>query len=225
MNRVLALACIAGLMLGIAAGAANARSGVRVGVLSCNVHGGVGWIIGSTKTANCIFRSSHDGWRDYYVGSITRVGIDVGVTNGSKLVWAVFAPGRGLCGCRSGGDNRSRDRSQCADRRLQAIDQFAARERAGTNRTQYRRRHRFAHTEAAVGPLSSFRRKPLIQLKHAEESWTPTFVGVTIRMLFTDFPRRPANRLAQPATMSAEFDHGAAPGDPSEGRSSCGTMT
>ena len=92
MNRVLGLACMAGVMLGIAAGAANARSGVRVGVLSCNVHGGVGWIIGSTKTANCVFRSSHDGWRDYYVGSITRVGIDVGVTNGSKLVWAVFAP-------------------------------------------------------------------------------------------------------------------------------------
>ena len=103
MNRVLALACMAGVMLGIAAGAANARSGVRVGVLSCNVHGGVGWIIGSTKTANCIFRSSRDGWRDYYVGSITRVGIDVGVTNGSKLVWAVFAPGRVKRGSLAGG--------------------------------------------------------------------------------------------------------------------------
>ena len=64
---------------------------------------GVGWIIGSTKTANCIFRSSHDGWSDYYVGSITRVGIDVGVTNGSKLVWAVFAPGRVKRGSLAGG--------------------------------------------------------------------------------------------------------------------------
>jgi hypothetical protein len=103
MNRLLALGCMAAVLLGIAAGAANARSGVRVGVLSCNVHGGVGWIIGSTKTANCVFRSSQDGWRDYYVGSITRVGIDVGVTNGSKLVWAVFAPGRVKRGSLAGG--------------------------------------------------------------------------------------------------------------------------
>jgi len=103
MKRFLALACTGAAILGIAAGAADARSGVRVGVLSCNVHGGVGWIIGSTKTANCIFRSSRGGRSDYYVGSITRVGIDVGVTNGATLVWAVFAPGRVKRGSLAGG--------------------------------------------------------------------------------------------------------------------------
>jgi hypothetical protein len=103
MKKFLTLACTALLTLGWAAGTADARSGVRVGVLSCHVYGGVGWIIGSTKTANCIFRSSQGGWKDYYAGSITRLGIDVGVTNGSQIVWAVFAPGKVQRGSLAGG--------------------------------------------------------------------------------------------------------------------------
>jgi Protein of unknown function (DUF992) len=103
MKRLLRMACAAMIALGLAAGAADARSGVRVGVLSCHVYGGVGWIIGSTKSANCIFRSSHGGWKDYYVGSITRLGIDIGVTNGANLVWVVFAPGKVQRGSLAGG--------------------------------------------------------------------------------------------------------------------------
>jgi hypothetical protein len=103
MRKLLALAFTAAVAFSLAGEAAKAGSGVRVGVLTCNVQGGVGWIIGSTKSANCVFHSSHGGWRDYYVGSITRVGIDVGVTNGAKLVWAVFAPGRVKRGSLAGG--------------------------------------------------------------------------------------------------------------------------
>jgi hypothetical protein len=102
MHRLMVVAVTAALALATA-GAAHARAGVKVGVLSCHVHGGVGWIIGSTKTANCVFHSSFGGWRDYYIGSITRVGIDVGVTNGARLVWAVFAPGRVKRGSLAGG--------------------------------------------------------------------------------------------------------------------------
>jgi hypothetical protein len=103
MKRLVVVACTAVLAAGVGAGRAEARSGVRVGVLSCQVHGGVGWIIGSTKAANCVFRSSQGGWKDYYAGSITRLGIDVGVTNGAKLVWAVFAPGQVKRGSLAGG--------------------------------------------------------------------------------------------------------------------------
>jgi uncharacterized protein DUF992 len=103
MKKLLTMACTAMMTFGLAAGAADARSGVKVGVLSCHVYGGVGWIIGSTKTANCIFRSSRGGWKDYYAGSITRVGIDIGVTNGADLVWVVFAPGKVQRGSLAGG--------------------------------------------------------------------------------------------------------------------------
>jgi hypothetical protein len=103
MKKTMLTLLAAVLSLGIAAGAAESRTGVRVGVLSCHVYGGVGWIIGSTKTANCVFRSSHGGWKDYYVGSITRVGLDVGVTNRTEIVWAVFAPGKLRRGSLAGG--------------------------------------------------------------------------------------------------------------------------
>lgn len=83
--------------------AAQAESGVRVGMLTCQVNGGMGWIIGSTKSADCTFKSSQEGWRDSYVGSMTRLGLDLGVTNGTTLVWAVFAPGRVKRGSLSGG--------------------------------------------------------------------------------------------------------------------------
>jgi hypothetical protein len=102
MNKFLTTATLATLALELLTSAADARTGVRVGVLSCHVMGGAGWIIGSTKTANCVFRSSQ-GWKDYYAGSITRLGLDVGVTNGANLVWAVFAPGKVKRGSLAGG--------------------------------------------------------------------------------------------------------------------------
>ena len=80
-----------------------AESGVRIGLLTCHVNGGVGWILGSTKSADCTFKSSHDDWRDSYAGSMTRLGLDLGVTNGATLIWAVFAPGRMKPGSLSGG--------------------------------------------------------------------------------------------------------------------------
>ena len=38
------------------ASAANAKSGVKVGVLSCGVEGGVGFIIGSSKAVDCVYQ-------------------------------------------------------------------------------------------------------------------------------------------------------------------------
>ncbi len=75
----------------------------RAGLLTCRVNGGVGWIIGSTKSADCTFKSSYGERRDRYAGSLTRIGIDLGVTNGTTLVWAVFAPRRLERGSLSGG--------------------------------------------------------------------------------------------------------------------------
>ncbi len=77
--------------------------GVRAGLLTCRVNGGVGWIIGSTKSADCTFKSSRGERRDRYAGSLTRIGLDLGVTNGTTLVWAVFAPSRLERGSLSGG--------------------------------------------------------------------------------------------------------------------------
>ncbi|NNE22104.1 MAG: DUF992 domain-containing protein [Rhizobiales bacterium] len=67
--------------------------GVKAGILKCKVDGGFGLFVTSKKNVECVFRPRLHRWRDHYVGSITKIGADIGFTNGSYLVWTVFAPG------------------------------------------------------------------------------------------------------------------------------------
>lgn len=67
--------------------------GVKVGTLTCNVAGGVGFIIGSTKHADCVFHPSSHGRVEHYSGSIGKLGVDIGITNETVLGWIVIAPG------------------------------------------------------------------------------------------------------------------------------------
>jgi hypothetical protein len=68
--------------------------GVKVGVLTCYIEGGAGFIIGSSKDADCTFKPAHGGKREQYSGTIGKLGVDLGVTTDATLVWAVFAPGK-----------------------------------------------------------------------------------------------------------------------------------
>ncbi|TCR93436.1 DUF992 domain-containing protein [Rhizobium sp. BK376] len=61
----------------------------RMGTLSCEVAGGVGMIIGSSKAVQCDFIKS-SGPRERYVGSIGKFGVDIGVTQKSYLRWVVY---------------------------------------------------------------------------------------------------------------------------------------
>jgi uncharacterized protein DUF992 len=71
-----------------------AASGVKIGTLRCVVQPGVGLIIGSRKGIGCNFRPSGGGPVEQYTGSITKVGLDVGITTKTIVGWAVFAPGK-----------------------------------------------------------------------------------------------------------------------------------
>jgi hypothetical protein len=82
----------AALAFALAAGTAQAKSGINVGALNCTVEGGIGLILGSKKDMTCVYKS-HKGKKAVYTGSITKIGIDFGVTNKSYITWAVFAPG------------------------------------------------------------------------------------------------------------------------------------
>ncbi|MCO5069572.1 MAG: DUF992 domain-containing protein [Rhizobiaceae bacterium] len=70
------------------------RGGVRIGTLSCDIDGGVGYVIGSAKEVNCLFKSTR-GKTESYTGAIRKLGVDVGFTTRQKLVWAVLAPTAG----------------------------------------------------------------------------------------------------------------------------------
>ncbi len=83
---------LAATALAAAAFATPAQALVKVGVLSCHIAGGTGLVLYSKKHLRCTFRRA-SGRVERYTGSITRVGLDIGETTGTSLVWAVFAPG------------------------------------------------------------------------------------------------------------------------------------
>ena len=60
------------------------------GTLNCDVSGGIGFIVGSQRQVNCLFTPSYPAPPEQYVGTITKVGLDVGFTGAGQLVWAVL---------------------------------------------------------------------------------------------------------------------------------------
>jgi hypothetical protein len=81
-------AAVVALALGASDPAAAQR--IRAGVLTCDVSGGIGFIIGSSKRVNCNYMPDQGGQPQAYEGSFTRFGLDIGITGGGVMVWAVF---------------------------------------------------------------------------------------------------------------------------------------
>jgi len=72
--------------------AVPAEAAVQAGVLSCRSGPSVGLILGSVRRFTCVFRPSVPGPHQFYNATIGRVGVDIGVSAGTQLVWGVFAP-------------------------------------------------------------------------------------------------------------------------------------
>jgi hypothetical protein len=70
---------------------ASADAGVRAGTLRCYAAKKVGAILGSSQEARCVF-TSVNGRRERYAAHLERVGLDIGVTSRSEIVWTVYAP-------------------------------------------------------------------------------------------------------------------------------------
>ena len=88
MKKIFAAAAAAVMLL--TAGAAQAETRVQVGVLTCTVDPGIGFIIGSSKDMSCTFK--RDGHKaEHYEGNIKKLGIDIGVTGVTKIAWLVFS--------------------------------------------------------------------------------------------------------------------------------------
>lgn len=77
---------------GLAAGSASAAA-VRSGVLECDVAPSVGLIVTSSKALTCVFRSDH-AQPVFYTGTVSRFGLDIGVTGVGRFVWGVFSASR-----------------------------------------------------------------------------------------------------------------------------------
>jgi hypothetical protein len=84
---------VAALMLAMACEPSTAQQ-TRAGVLTCDVSAGIGFIIGSKKDVSCSFSPEGQGRPEDYDGSITKFGLDLGITGGGVMVWAVFSDTR-----------------------------------------------------------------------------------------------------------------------------------
>jgi hypothetical protein len=90
MQRTWMIAAGAALAALGLAGDVHAQARVEVGVLTCSVRGGTGFIIGSTKDLRCTFH--RPGRDEHYHGTISKFGIDIGVTQQTAIAWGVLAP-------------------------------------------------------------------------------------------------------------------------------------
>lgn len=93
VSRLSFRALVAGLGLAVAGSVAAVlpAKADQVGVLECNVAPGVGMLVTSTHALSCTF-TEDDAPPDYYVGTINKLGLDVGFTGEGKLLWGVVAP-------------------------------------------------------------------------------------------------------------------------------------
>ena len=88
LSRLIKPALLFGLVF--AADTAHAQgSSMRTGLLTCRTSASVGLIVGSTQRLSCQFKSDA-GWVQNYVGRMNRVGLDLGITAGGVMSWAVL---------------------------------------------------------------------------------------------------------------------------------------
>ena len=74
------------------AGPAEAQpSRLQVGTLTCAMSASIGFIVGSQKNVNCVFRGRPGEPEEAYTGTMTTIGLDIGITTGGVIVWTVFA--------------------------------------------------------------------------------------------------------------------------------------
>ncbi|RUT34624.1 DUF992 domain-containing protein [Arsenicitalea aurantiaca] len=91
MIRTIIAAVLAAILAsGLMAGAARAETRIEVGRLSCTVDPGIGLVFVSSKDMTCRFlRQGHR--TEIYEGTITKVGLDIGITERTQIEWLVFS--------------------------------------------------------------------------------------------------------------------------------------
>jgi hypothetical protein len=76
---------------GLALGAPAQARDVSVGVMTCNMDSGFGFVLGSSRDLHCTFVPAA-GPPEHYAGSISKFGVDIGYVQNAVIVWTVVAP-------------------------------------------------------------------------------------------------------------------------------------
>ena len=80
-----------GLITGGLALGTPAQADVRVGVMTCEVNSGFGYVLGSSHDVHCTFVPAA-GPAEHYAGTIAKFGVDIGYVQNAVIVWTVVAP-------------------------------------------------------------------------------------------------------------------------------------
>jgi hypothetical protein len=90
MKSLLKLAALAILATAAFASTASAQN-IRAGTLTCEGKGSIGLLIGSREALRCTYEPARGGPKRAFAGTISSVGISLGFTGPSILVWGVLA--------------------------------------------------------------------------------------------------------------------------------------
>lgn len=92
-SALLALALIA-----MTAASADAQSPnwTQAGMLRCRLNPSIGFIIAGHQSMECQFTQSAQVPPQAYAGALNTVGIDIGISAGGVMAWAVLAPTVGV---------------------------------------------------------------------------------------------------------------------------------
>lgn len=81
---------LSGVMAHAGTAAGQDAAKIMVGTLTCKGRGTVGLILGSKETLDCNFVPAGQAPQEGYVGTITKIGLDVGVKGQSTMIWTVL---------------------------------------------------------------------------------------------------------------------------------------
>lgn len=77
---------------------------IRAGTLICKSKGGIGLIVGSNEKVQCMYKPIGGGSVSRYRGTITRIGLDLGIKGQSEIIWDVLGSSTSLSADTISGD-------------------------------------------------------------------------------------------------------------------------
>lgn len=80
--------CAAFLIAALAPTLASAQP-VKVGSLVCHISGGVGMILMENQALDCVYQDASGAPPSHYIGRLTNVGVNIGISGPGQLVWGV----------------------------------------------------------------------------------------------------------------------------------------
>jgi hypothetical protein len=83
MDKFATFAAVTAAALTAVTAVAQPRERIQAGTLACDISGGIGLIIGSQRTLNCSFVSAFPAPIEFYIGTLTKLGVDIGATSGA----------------------------------------------------------------------------------------------------------------------------------------------